>query len=767
MASCAGAVRAPWDNASMSVSADTEGLQLRRGSTLLRDAVELISSMRFAIALLTLICIASVIGTVIRQHEPANNYVNQFGPFWAEVYGALGLYSVYSAWWFLLILAFLVISTSLCIARNTPKILADLKSYKEHVREQALRAFHHKASTQWPATAPDAALKRVAELLGREGWKARLDVRGNGTMVAARKGMANKVGYLAAHSAIVLICLGGLLDGDLIVRAQMLLLGKTPYTGAGLLRDVPAEHRLSAASPTFRVNLLVPEGGRAGTAVLQMPQGVVLQELPFDIELKKFIVDYYATGMPKLFASQIVIHDHDGSKPVEATVKVNEPVFHRGVAIYQSSFDDGGSTLKLRAWPLGRLADGKPAGEPFDISGRVGSSTELQSGKQHLTLEFAALRVINVENLGGDRNAGTSGADVRKVDLVGAFKDHLGSGAKPNPKRTLTNVGPSVSYRLRDGAGQAREYHNYMLPMEIDGQRVFLVGVRDNPNDALRYLRIPVDADDSAEGWLRLRQALADPALRSKAVRRYIAQASPQASGQGSAQATRQLEVTTERVLEIFAGAAAATRGDAAGPRATAVDKPADEVGGLVALSHFLESTVPEPDRQRISEVLLRLLQGGLYELANLSREAAGKPPLAHDEKTQAFIGQSIAALSDSFYYPAPLLLQLTGFDQLQASVFQVARAPGKTVVYLGAVLLMIGVFAMLYIRERRLWIWLQADGNGGTKLDAALSTTRRTLDADAEFERLRESLLAGGISGATVAGNAATPPSRGQPAQP
>ena len=55
---------------------------------------------------------------------------------------------------------------------------------------------------------------------------------------------------------------------------------------------------------------------------------------------------------------------------------------------------------------------GKPAGEPFDISGRVGSSTELQSGKQHLTLEFAALRVINVENLGGDRNAGTSGADV-------------------------------------------------------------------------------------------------------------------------------------------------------------------------------------------------------------------------------------------------------------------------------------------------------------------------------------------------------------------
>jgi len=101
--------------------------------------------MRFAIALLTIICIASVIGTVVKQHEPYPNYVNQFGPFWAQVFDSLKLYSVYSAWWFLLILAFLVISTSLCIARNTPKILSDLKQYKENIREQSLQL----VSTGW------------------------------------------------------------------------------------------------------------------------------------------------------------------------------------------------------------------------------------------------------------------------------------------------------------------------------------------------------------------------------------------------------------------------------------------------------------------------------------------------------------------------------------------------------------------------------------------------------------------------------------------
>jgi len=53
--------------------------------------VELFSSMRFAIALLTVICIASIIGTVLKQGEPGANYVNQFGPFWSQVFRAAQL----------------------------------------------------------------------------------------------------------------------------------------------------------------------------------------------------------------------------------------------------------------------------------------------------------------------------------------------------------------------------------------------------------------------------------------------------------------------------------------------------------------------------------------------------------------------------------------------------------------------------------------------------------------------------------------------------
>ena len=128
-------------------------------------------------------------------------------------------------------------------------------------------------------------------------------------MVAAKAGAANKLGYIAAHSAIVLVCLGGLLDGDLIVRAQTWLGGKSVYTGSGLVSEVGEQHRLPAGNPTFRGNLVVAEGTASDTAVLTQSDGVLLQELPFAVELKKFIVEYHDTGMPRLFASEIVIHD--------------------------------------------------------------------------------------------------------------------------------------------------------------------------------------------------------------------------------------------------------------------------------------------------------------------------------------------------------------------------------------------------------------------------------------------------------------------------
>jgi cytochrome c biogenesis protein len=88
------------------------------------------------------------------------------------------------------------------------------------------------------------------------------------------------------------------------------------------------------------------------------------------------------------------------------------------------------------------------------------------------------------------------------------------------------------------------------------------------------------------------------------------------------------------------------------------------------------------------------------------------------------------------------MAFELKEFKQVQASVFQVTRSPGHYIVYLGCALLILGVFAMLYVRERRLWVWLSPAADAGSQVRMALSSNRKMLDVDREFHRLRDRLL-------------------------
>jgi cytochrome c biogenesis protein len=85
---------------------------------------------------------------------------------------------------------------------------------------------------------------------------------------------------------------------------------------------------------------------------------------------------------------------------------------------------------------------------------------------------------------------------------------------------------------------------------------------------------------------------------------------------------------------------------------------------------------------------------------------------------------------------------ELKDFEHIQASVFQVARAPGQNIVYLGCLLLILGVFAMLYVRERRIWVWLAPVAEGRSQANMALSSNRKTMESDQEFEVLKKQLL-------------------------
>ncbi|MEI6837675.1 MAG: cytochrome c biogenesis protein ResB, partial [Alcaligenaceae bacterium] len=596
------------------------------------------------------------------------------------------------------------LSTSLCLIRNAPKMLKEAYSFREQIRASSLRSFHHKIEID-TSREPTAATASIQSWLERQGYAVRQRTDGDSLLLAAKRGSGNRLGYIFAHAAIVIICVGGLLDSELPIRLQVWLFGKTPIVENMMVADVPERGRLSVNNPSFRANVLVPEGSTRSSAIITVDDGALVQPLPFTLALKKFVVDYYSTGMPSRFMSQVEVTDPDTGKKFEANIEVNEPLHFKGVTVYQSSFDDGGSEVELIGYPLSG-----PSAASFDLKALVGQTSDISLGNsgQSIKAEITKLRTINVEDL----SAGDPAAPKE-------FGEHVASvtgSAAGKKNKNLRNIGPSVEYRLIDASGQATTFHQYMLPAELDGSRVLLAGVQDPGRPGFRYLRMPVDDYNTASEFMLLRAAFASPDDRKEAARRLAR------AYQGSAADQKALEMSAERALDTFAS------------------------GGLQAISRFLETNVPQAEQQRAADIVIRLLGSGVHELRGLVRERAGLPKLA-TSATQVELDANwsrlaVAALSDLALYPAPLMLTLKSFNHVQASVFQVSRTPGKWIVYLGCLFLVLGVFTMFYVRDRRIWVWLRpAEDTSGTRVLAAMTSQKRTLDFNREFDRFKAAL--------------------------
>lgn len=656
-----------------------------------KSLFELLSSMRFAISLLSILAVASIIGTVLKQSEPYSSYLIQLGPFWFQVFEKLGLYDVYHAAWFLLILTFLVVSTSVCITRNAPNFAREMKSFREHVSEQSLNAFKHKheaTTTQQPA-ALAASAQRYLE---GQGYKVKNLPREDGVLLAAKAGSWNRLGYFLAHSAIVMICIGGLMDGNLIFKAQQVLGYKKIETRDIPQSEVPAISRLSPSNPSFRGSVQIPEGSSASVAFLNVADGYLVQELPFTVAMKQFRIEHYTTGQPKSFESDIELFDHSGKKIREATIAVNHPLVHDGVAIYQASFADGGTRLTLRGWNLFA-----PTASSFPIEGAVHGSATLTSAAGDYTLEFIDFRPFNIEYMGGETE---TPRDTMSV---------LG-GSPVSDNRNLRNVGPSFQYKLRDARGQAREFSNYMLPLELDGRRYLMSGVRESPNEAFRFLRMPLDAAGDIDSFMRLRGALLNAELRPEIAARFARQALPQNAW--GTEIEDKLKFSATQMLGLFAE------------------------GGFQSLGRFIEEKISETEREKVMGTYLRILELAAFEALQLANQQAGLPSPQADEATGWLVRDTLNSMSDMFVYGAPIYLQLMQYDEIKASGLQITRSPGQNVVYFGSLLLTLGVFFMLYVRERRVWLRIKP---GHALL--AMSSAKHTIDFEKEFAQHAQAL--------------------------
>lgn len=630
--------------------------------------------MRFAVSLLTILGIAAIIGTVLKQNEPYNNYIVQLGQFWFEFFEMLGLFDVYHSVWFLVILVFLVTSTSLCVYRNSPLMLKEMRAWRENATEKSLRSFSHQ-QVYLLQSKQESLRANLLNFLTARGFRFKTVKREDGSeLIAAKAGSYQRLGYIFTHAAIVIICIGGLLDGNVPFKIQELFGQKVVETLDIPADKVPEKSRMGKSNLSFRANMTLSEGTSANVAFMRIRDGYLVQELPFEVALTDFRIEHYATGQPKSFESDLVITDPDLKTPIKHTISVNHPWIYKGIAIYQSDFQDGGSQLKFNVWNL--FDSSNTAGE---LKGEVFGDVKLGNAGSALTVELNDFRKFNILNLSAD----------------GKGKPH--------------NVGANVTYKLRDQAGQAHEYVSYMQPMQLGGQHYFVSGMRSNPQEDFKYLRIPVDDELSIDGFMQLRAVLFNEADHAPIAKKLTATA---LGGNKNEALRQQFEIGVVRLLKAFSQ------------------------GGYSEIAKVIEKSVPVAEREKAAQAYIKIFNSAVYEAYALSLERAGKKAPVENQATTVFLQDSMNAMSDMFFYGAPYYLQMTNFEHREASGLQLTKSPGQNLVYTGSVLLVLGIFAMIYVRERRIWLLVKEN-----EVLFAMSANRKNPELDAEFLRYKEQL--------------------------
>lgn len=651
----------------------SHGINNKLAGVLLRFA----GTMNLAIMLLVVIAIASVIGTLLQQNQPYQDYIIKFGPVWHEIYKSLGLYDVYASAWFVLILAFLVVSTSICVIRNGPEILRSMNRFRVDIHERNLLGMsHHKT---WDSRRTITELKNAFTTYFRKtGYRIRTREGERDVTIAAMKGHSNRIGYLLTHLAIIIICVGGLLDGNLPLKIRTLTGDARIETANRPVSKIPEESVLPENNRSFRASVSIPEGAKVNYAFINIANGYIVQKLPFAIEVTDFRIEHYDSGQPKSFESDLIIHDPDRTDPLQETISVNHPLQYRGYSIYQASFADGGTTLDLKLHGLHRSRISS-----IDITGTINEFKELQTPGGHVRLELEEFRHFNI------------------------------FPAEEETGREFINFGPSFQYKIRQADGTAREYVNYMLPITVDGRNYFLSGMRNSPNEEFRYLHLPVDENGTMQRFLRY-YSLLNNEQKIRSIADKAAKAILENSTVDQQQFMPGISTAMTLLLKLYLDS------------------------GFSGISRYIREEIPAEKQESATGAYLKILRTVLEGAYVTMLEEDTNAPVKMDVEDRLFLGEAVDAIGSLPQYGANFILELESFDHKQATGLQITRTPGKKFVYLGFLLLIGGVFLLFYVPHQRLWIMLR-DKDQSTRVVLAGSRTRHRHEFHREFQRLSD----------------------------
>jgi cytochrome c biogenesis protein len=280
-----------------------------------------LSSIKVAIVLMVLLIGASTIGTLIPQHT-----LDEFGRFYANLtpseralYGALGLFDVYHAWWFNAALLLFTLNLVLCTIDRLPASLNYLREPKVSATPGFAQSQpHHTAfSARWRTDIPN----EIADLFKNFGWRARISTSNGFTTIFGERGVWSRWNFFVVHLSILLII------GAAFVGARW------GYEGTMVL------------SPDQRATAITMAGSRLrGT-----PE--TLRPLPFTIvcdSIRVDLKDRNGSLMPLNVVNWYTdVTIKDGPLERKGTIAVNKPLDHKGYRFFQSGAGRAGDASRI------------------------------------------------------------------------------------------------------------------------------------------------------------------------------------------------------------------------------------------------------------------------------------------------------------------------------------------------------------------------------------------------------------------------------------
>ncbi|HKG22370.1 MAG TPA: cytochrome c biogenesis protein ResB, partial [Blastocatellia bacterium] len=290
--------------------------------SVLDRVLQLLSSVKFGVSMLMVLLTMCIIGMLIMQVEVEGfqEYYVRLSPAQRLVYGGLGFFDIYHAWYFTFLLAVTGLNIILASIDRFPTAWQYHSKPKASASPNFIRAQMFNQEDE-SSERPPVLAERVRAAWKRNGFRPRIKEDGDRITVFAQKNLWNRFGAYVVHVALITIFIGGFL---------------TNRYGVGGMMEI----RPGKSSNTFNTFKMTLDGQRTAPAML-----------PFSIECTD-LQQRLIRPEGNLDATNTIdwlsyVKIKDGDRETDAVVRLNNPFDYRGYRLFQSQFTAVGNAREI------------------------------------------------------------------------------------------------------------------------------------------------------------------------------------------------------------------------------------------------------------------------------------------------------------------------------------------------------------------------------------------------------------------------------------